>query len=135
MTAMENTNKAVCALIINQTDKSRFLGISRRDNREVFGLIGGKVDPGESLEEAIVREVKEETGFDFFIEANVFTKLCRGEKDFVVTTFSGIISHDLPTLWRNEANEEGVVKWCSKAELLAGPFGIYNRELFNQIGI
>lgn len=132
---MDNTNKAVCALIFNQSDKSRILGISRRDDRTVFGLIGGKVDPGESLEEAIIREVREETGFEFIIETNAFTKLCQGNKDFLVTTFVGIINYDLPPLWRNEANEEGVVKWCSKAELLSGPFGDYNRDLFNQIGV
>lgn len=132
---MDNTNKAVCALIFNQSDKSRILGISRRDDRTVFGLIGGKVDPGESLEEAIIREVREETGFDFVIETNAFTKLCQGQTVFLVTTFVGIINYDLPPHWRNEANEEGVVKWCSKAELLNGPFGNYNRDLFNQIGV
>jgi 8-oxo-dGTP pyrophosphatase MutT (NUDIX family) len=33
--------------------------------RKGYSLIGGGVDKGETLEEAIVREVKEETGLDF----------------------------------------------------------------------
>jgi 8-oxo-dGTP pyrophosphatase MutT (NUDIX family) len=53
--------EAVVALIIKD---GLILAISRRHNRSKFGLIGGKVDSDESREQALIREVKEETGLE-----------------------------------------------------------------------
>lgn len=50
---------AVSALIIND---GRILAVSRKTNHSDFGLPGGKLDPGESFKEALIREVMEETG-------------------------------------------------------------------------
>ena len=40
----------------------KVLGVSRKTDPNDFGLPGGKVDEGETLYDAMVREVKEETG-------------------------------------------------------------------------
>lgn len=55
---------SVKALVRDQTD--RYLWIRRSatsaHNAGAWDLPGGKVDPGESLDQALVREVREETG-------------------------------------------------------------------------
>jgi len=42
--------------------------LEKRKDCGLWGLLGGKVDVGESLEEAAIREVKEESGLDVKIE-------------------------------------------------------------------
>jgi 8-oxo-dGTP diphosphatase len=50
---------AVMGLIINN---GKVLAVSRKGNYSDLGLIGGKIDPGETPEEALVREMQEEVG-------------------------------------------------------------------------
>jgi ADP-ribose pyrophosphatase YjhB (NUDIX family) len=52
---------AVSAFI--QDDEGRILMIRRSDN-DLYSIPGGQVEPGETLTQAAVREVKEETGID-----------------------------------------------------------------------
>lgn len=56
----------VCAVIENPTD-GRYLACLRPHGKHLAGLWefpGGKVDPGESPESALVREIREELGVD-----------------------------------------------------------------------
>ena len=123
---------AVCALIVHPLNKDLIYGVSRRDDFAAFGLVGGKVDPGETPEQAIVREVLEETGFQFTIDKNskVFKRLCEGEQDYITLTFVGTIDFYPVFDWIEMIEGEGVCKWCTKQTLLDGPFGEYNQKLF-----
>lgn len=55
-----------CACITNE--RGEILLQKRSDKEELWGLPGGAVEIGESIEEAMIREVKEETGLDVTVE-------------------------------------------------------------------
>jgi len=54
---------AACLLI--RFTNGDILGISRRENPNTFGMVGGKVEPDESVTDAALRECFEETGLSY----------------------------------------------------------------------
>jgi ADP-ribose pyrophosphatase YjhB (NUDIX family) len=64
-----NCEQSVAAIVF-KNDKREVLLIKRRDV-PVWALPGGGIDPGESPEEAAIREVQEETGMQVCIERHV----------------------------------------------------------------
>ena len=73
--------QAVCALIITKNHK--IIGVSRKDNPTQFGLVDGQVHDGETPEEALIRETKEETGLDIIKYEKIFE---RTDDDFKCST-------------------------------------------------
>ncbi|WP_372964749.1 NAD(+) diphosphatase [Marinobacter sp.] len=55
---------APCVIVVIRRDEEFLLAKSSRVTRNFYSLIAGFVEPGESLEGAVIREVKEETGLD-----------------------------------------------------------------------
>ncbi len=55
---------APCVIVVIRRDDHMLLARSSRVKRHFFSLIAGFVEPGENIEEAVAREVKEETGLD-----------------------------------------------------------------------
>ncbi|MBW0148904.1 NAD(+) diphosphatase [Marinobacter arenosus] len=55
---------APCVIVVIRREDRLLLARSSRARHHFYSLIAGFVEPGESLEEAVAREVKEETGLD-----------------------------------------------------------------------
>ena len=115
---------AVTALIVKPNERL-VLAVSRKDDPNDFGLPGGKIEPGETPEMALRRELIEETGLEPFRIEAVYdrsdappdnSKLCRC---FHVPLWLGSI----------KTREKGVVKWVPYEEITHGTFGSYNTGL------
>jgi len=123
---------AVSAIISNK--KGQVLCVSRKDNHNDFGLPGGKLDPGETPEEAIVREIKEETGLK--VSKNdleeIFIAPC-----LVNETESKINVCYIVLKYRGKPKqmEAGLVEWYSFSKLLEPQcsFREYNSKVLDTL--
>lgn len=115
-------NKLAVVILILKDNK--VLAVSRKNDPNAFGLPGGKVDPGEYLEQAAARELLEETGL---VATNLTPVFVHEEEEYSTTTFTCDYSGDINT------PETGVVKWVEPDVLFSGPFGKYNLELFTEL--
>lgn len=123
----------VCA-IIRRDDK--FLAVSRKDNRGMWGLPGGKVDMDETIEQALLREVLEETNLQVSIDKILHTEICKGETDYLTI---GFICHTLSDFEYDSyiQTEPGCYyEWLTEEELCSpymSPFWKYNINLFKAL--
>lgn len=89
--------------------------------REYYVFPGGGVEEGESVEEAAVREIKEETGLD----AEIDKKLCEFYNEFdkrinhffLITKFNGKVELGGPEAERNSEEDKYILEWHNIHEL------------------
>lgn len=116
----ENDYKIVSACVVLINPDGLVLGVSRKDNHNDFGLVGGRMDP-EDLDNPMntaIRECKEETGLDITDLKLVFAIHKGGNMGFTyLAKYDGEINH----------NEPHVVKWVEFQTLVRGSFGRYNQ--------
>jgi 8-oxo-dGTP diphosphatase len=75
------TGKTSTAIIPFPEEKILLIKRNTRPFVGYWALPGGRMDPGETVEQTIVREVKEETGLDVTIVRKVGEYLEKGVKD------------------------------------------------------
>ena len=123
--------KAVC-IVVKCASCGRYLGVSRKDNHNSFGLIGGKVDPEDATpEEAARRELKEETGLTAgnLILADERTWGDKYVYYYLAENVEGRIHTDEETL----EHGEGIIRWVHDTELFRGYFGDYNVTVIPEV--
>lgn len=114
------------AVIQHPTDPNLILGVSRGhtgDNVNNYGFPGGTVDLGEGIQDAMIREVQEETGLIVEASKPLFFE-DEGVDNFLVgvyhvTKFSGEIVE----------SSEGKVEWVTWDDVMQGSYGEFNRKL------
>ena len=121
-----NTKRAVCGLLFHN---NKILSVSRKSNHNDFNLFGGKLEGGETWEEALIQECYEETGYNIRIIPVYYEAMCY---DTLVRTYICIATdYSLEYPERDLA----VVKYLSPSELTSGSFGDYNKALFKHYNI
>ena len=101
---------SVAGLVCNDKDEVLLLKSPRRG----WEYPGGMVEPGETLQDALKRAIKEETGVD--VEITGFIGVCKNiQKDVVNIDFSCKYTGGEPST----SDESLDVKWVSKDEALA----------------
>lgn len=112
--------QAVCVVILNF---DKVLAVSRRGELASWGLPGGKADLGETLKQALIREVKEET--HCILDENLLEEIYsrkEGEYSVVTYLYKGIVKDF-------KQGDAGPVSWVTWDDLIKGPFGDYNKEV------
>ena len=120
---IQKMKRAVCIYLKNS--EGLILAVSRKHDPNDFGLPGGKVDPGETEEQAVIREMKEETGLKISNLKKVFQHTA--EREYWTSCWTGEVSGKIQT------SEKGVVSWVVPEVLIKGCFGEYNKKLFDAI--
>ncbi len=118
----------VCALILHESEGSILLK-RHGDNPwggDMWEMPGGKCEPGENLNQTLVREIREELGVDLFITDRLCTLFNRKIPDHVESEYDRFDTHCFVCSIRNQepkplAAQE--LKWWKLSKINRVPKG------------
>jgi len=116
---MSTPNKISRGLILH---KNRILLIHRINRGKIYYVLpGGHSESGESAEETLIREIKEETNLDITISRHMWTfhnKFDNSENEiFLITQFSDNLRLGGPELAMNSKKDEFILEWHDLAQI------------------
>ena len=125
----------VGALISNQKDKVLLVKSDKWRNH--YTVPGGHIELGETMEEALRREVKEETGLDIYdiqfalLQEFIFDEAFHKRRHFIFIDFVCKTDSDENKVVLNF--ESQAYLWVSLEEALGLPIDLYTRRLIESL--
>jgi 8-oxo-dGTP diphosphatase len=116
------TKRQRAAVIILAAD--RVLLIHRfKQGREYYIIPGGGVEPGETVEQAALREIREETGLEIKLDRKLWEYTNQGHPEtyFLATRFSGTLGLGGPELAKQSAENIFQLEWIRLSEVMELP--------------
>ena len=127
-TLYHNSSAATVAIIENEKGELLVARRACEPKKGTLDLIGGFVDPGERSEEAMVREIKEETGIH--VEESLLTYLFSlpntyNFSNFLIHTTDAFFHVRLPSTTSLEAHDDvAACWWIAKKALNTADIGL-----------
>jgi len=114
-------------------------GVVRNTNNDILAIFRrkrwdlpkGKLDPGETFEEAAVREVIEETGLKSVVRGSLITtslhsfRTRRGVRSLKVTKWYSMTTKDMKLVWQEEEDIENAI-WVDPKEFINGKYDVFS---------
>ena len=122
--------QAAVMIIVNS--EGYILGVPRKEDPNKWGLAGGKVDHGETTQQAALRETEEETGIKVGYCRQVYSRKEINRLGIFDTTFITVCFY--ADTWKGEiSTTEGQPKWLFMEQFTdpkTGAFPEYNEKAF-----
>ena len=110
-------NERACFLIKKE---NKILLIHRfKGGREYYVVPGGTVESGESIENACIREAKEETNLDIQLGPRLWEQINNGRREhyFLVNRFTGNLRLGGPELAQQSLENRYILEWIDLNDL------------------
>ena len=125
----------ISAGIFVENEVGEILAFRRQKNvsdNNVYGFVGGKVDPGETAVQAAIREAFEEAGVIVEINEDArdscFMSFVDDTHTSIFILYKAHIVEGADNIGKHVRENEGVPVWIMPSEILNSPFCDYNQH-------
>jgi len=125
----------ISAGIFVENEFGEILAFRRQKNvsgNNVYGFVGGKVDPGETAEQAAIREAFEEAGIIVEINEDArdscFMSFVDDTHTSIFILYKAHIVEGADNIGKHVRENEGSPVWIMPGEILNSPFCDYNQR-------
>lgn len=125
----------ISAGIFVENEVGEILAFRRQKNvsdNNVYGFVGGKVDPGETAVQAAIREAFEEAGIIVEINEDArdscFMSFVDDTHTSIFILYKAHIVEGADNIGKHVRENEGAPVWIMPSEILNSPFRDYNQR-------